>query len=79
MDKQMSGEMPEKRIAYQVAEAAYIIGVSRSWLYRLWAEKAGPPRVVIQGRVLILAADLDQWLASHSNGQSPQVAADAAE
>jgi excisionase family DNA binding protein len=56
----------EERIAYSVTEVAHLLSVSRSWLYRLWQEGKGPPRVRVGGRTLILAAALQDWLNSNA-------------
>lgn len=55
-----------QRIAYSVAEVAHLLSVSRSWLYRLWQNGKGPPRVRVEGRTLIPAKGLQDWLNSNA-------------
>lgn len=50
--------------AYSINRFVRAYGISRSMLYNMWADNAGPRRVVVRGRVLILAEDAKAWLTS---------------
>jgi len=60
-----------ERIAYGVSEVAQILGVSRSWLYRLWQAGDGPPRIRIHGRILVSVNDLRSWLDNNAHKEPP--------
>ena len=53
------------KIAYSVKEAAKLLGVSRAWLYHLWAGGVGPPRYKIGARTLVPVDGLEAWLKRH--------------
>jgi hypothetical protein len=46
-----------------VEEAAAHLGVSKSWLYSVWARPGeGPPRSKIAGRTFVPVEGLDAWV-----------------
>ena len=61
-----SGRTPLK-LAVPPAEAARALGCSRSYLYGLWANGAGPKRVRRGRKVFVLVADLEAWLRDHQD------------
>lgn len=55
--------MTLKRLAYPIAEAAAAAGISRSQIYNLVRNRDLPAHKIGR-RTLVLAANLEHWLAS---------------
>jgi len=53
-------------LAYTVAEAAQVLGVSRSHLYRVAKRGQGPPRLELGSRILFPKAALHRWLEENA-------------
>jgi predicted DNA-binding transcriptional regulator AlpA len=63
------GEIP-KRLAYPISEAVCLMGISRSLLYRLISEGAGPKVLKIANRTLVPHEELVRWVEEVQNATS---------
>jgi excisionase family DNA binding protein len=64
-----AGEMVDQRLAYSIAEAAQLLGVSRSYLYAEISAGRGPQILKLGRRTLVRRISLEQWL--EFRGQDP--------